>query len=317
MALFRWIGLCLLAMMLLPATAGALEVRFLPKAQVDGQQITLGEIASFEPESAGQKLAGVRLFEAPQGGEIEVHKAATLKAYVLDAVPSGTSISWSGSETVAVHRHGRLIKGEDVAKLVESYLQDQEEKLTATHLDFSPENLPDPFTVEQGELTHKVIPSNEDVVGSRYFIVRFRLDGRLVRNVNVRGELDATAPVVTAARDLDRGTRLGKGDLELREKDITRSGEVFTSVDEAAGKRVKRGIDSGDIVERRKVARPILVKRGEVVTMEASKGSMLITAKGVARSKGKEGETIKVRNTGSQKEILCEVVGSGRVQVEF
>jgi len=303
--------------MLLPATADALEVRFQPKAQVDGQRIRLGEIASLKPESASHRLADTPLFDAPQGGEIEVYKAATLKAYVLDAVPSGTSISWSGAEKVAVHRHGRLIKGEDVARLVESYLQDMEGELAATHLAFSPENFPDPFTVERGELTHEVIPSNEDVVGSRYFIVRFRLDGRLVRNVTVRGDLDATAPVVTAARDLDRGTRLGKDDLELREKDITRSGEFFTSLDKAAGKRVKRDIDAGDIVEHRKVARPILVKRGEVVTMEASRGALVLMAKGVARSKGKEGETIKVRNTGSQKEILCEVVGSGRVQVEF
>jgi flagella basal body P-ring formation protein FlgA len=317
MTIPRLIGICLLAALVLPGTAGALEVRFQPRAQVSGDRIALGDIASLAPESAGRKYADAPLFDAPEGGEVETYKVSTLKAYVLDALPSGTRVTWSGAEKVAVHRYGRLITGEDVADIVQGFLRARTEELAATHLDFTPDTLPEAFAVARGDLTHRVIPSSEDVIGSRYFIVRFRLNGELVQNVRIRGDLDATAPVAVAVRDLDRGTVLQKKDMKLVERDITRTGRPFTEVSRAVGKRVERDMESGDIIERRKVDRPVLVDRGEVVTMEARQGAMLLTAKGVARSKGKKGETIKVRNTGSEKEILCKVVGSGRVQVEF
>ncbi|MCF8031317.1 MAG: flagellar basal body P-ring formation chaperone FlgA, partial [Desulfohalobiaceae bacterium] len=154
-------------------------------------------------------------------------------------------------------------------------------------------------------------------IGSRYFTVRLRVDGKLEANPTLRGRLEATAPVVVASRDMKRSTVLSAGDLEVEKRDITRSDDPLLGKRKATGMRLKRSVRSGDILERRNLARPILVQRGEVVTMEASKGRLLLTAKGVARSRGKKGETIKVRNTGSQREILCKVVGSGRVRVEF
>jgi flagella basal body P-ring formation protein FlgA len=62
---------------------------------------------------------------------------------------------------------------------------------------------------------------------------------------------------------------------------------------------------------------PPLVKRGEAVTMTARKGGILVTARGTAQQDGIEGAQIKVRNSSSQKEILCRVRAPGQVEVEF
>jgi len=317
MAFLRLLCVCLVLAMSWPLSAGALEVRFQDSVQAQGEMLTLGEIASLTPESSGQKHADIPLFRAPQEGEIQVYQAATLKAYVRDALPGEAEIAWAGAEEVTVRREGKLIQGEEVAEIVQQYLRNKARELPVKDLAFTPDSLPDPFAIPQGKQEHTVIPSHEDVVGSRYFTVRFRVDGKLAGNVTVRGQLEATAPVVVASRDLKRRTVLSREDLEVRESEISRSGRPLTSREKAVGMRLQRSVDSGEILQARKLERPVLVQRGEVVTMEASKGSLLLTAKGVARSRGKKGETIKVRNTGSEREILCKVVDSGRVRVEF
>jgi len=317
MAVFRLLCICLVAGMVWPSSVGALEVRFQPSVKAQGQMLTLGEIASLHPESAGQKHGDTPLFQAPQEGETKVYQASTLKAYVLDALPEDAAISWAGAGEITVRREGKLIRGQEVEKIVQEYLRERARELPVTELSFTPDDLPHPFTVPHGELEHKVIPSHDEVIGSLYFTVRFRVDGKLAGNVTVRGELEANAPVVVASRELDRGTVLSQDDLEVRESEISRSKKPITSLRKAVGMRLKRSLDSGEILQSQEMERPVLVQRGEVVTMEASKGQLILTAKGVARSRGKKGETIKVRNTGSQREILCKVVGSGRVRVEF
>jgi flagella basal body P-ring formation protein FlgA len=317
MAIFRIVCICLLATLIWPGTAGALEVRFLPRAEVKGEMLTLGEIATLRPESAGKKHADLPLFQAPREGQTRVYSASTLKAYVSDALPRGTDISWAGAKEVAVREEGRLITGERVEEIVQQYLRKKTRELAVERLAFTPDRLPHPVTVPRGNLEHEVIPSNDRLIGSRYFTVRLRVDGEIVGNMTLRGQLEATAPVVVASRDMDRGTVLREKDIRVAERDITRAEGALLAVRKATGMRLKRSMDSGDILERGNLARPVLVHRGEVVTMEASKGQLLLTAKGVARSRGKKGETIKVRNTGSQREILCKVVGSGRVRVEF
>ena len=62
---------------------------------------------------------------------------------------------------------------------------------------------------------------------------------------------------------------------------------------------------------------PPLVKRGEIITIAAVNGGLKITATGIAKSNGQEGDTIRVKNSGSGKEILCKVIGPGLAAVEF
>jgi flagella basal body P-ring formation protein FlgA len=46
-------------------------------------------------------------------------------------------------------------------------------------------------------------------------------------------------------------------------------------------------------------------------------GRLLMSAAGEAQQDGRAGETIRVLNSSSRKEVLCRVIGSSHVQVEF
>jgi flagella basal body P-ring formation protein FlgA len=78
-----------------------------------------------------------------------------------------------------------------------------------------------------------------------------------------------------------------------------------------------RGIGAGRTLTWRDIVRRPLVKKGELVEVSASSGSLLVTMKALAMESGARGETISVRNPESQKNFAAIVVDEKRVQVRF
>ncbi len=302
---------------LLPSLGQAIEVHFKSQAQVTGQRITLGEIAKINPEAAERKFSEERLFRAPRAGQTKVYKTKVLKAYVLQALPRGITIKWSGSEKIIVRRKGILITQEKLKNVINSYLEEKRKDFPKIDLHFIANNFPDPFTVPTGKMSYEVIPGQPDIIGSHHLTVLFEIDGQVVKNVTIRGKLKAIAPVITAIKDLSRGAVINKKDVRQKKCELAKLRDPCFRIASVIGKRLKRKIDSGEVIEQHDLTLPIMVNRGQLVTMVAKKGPLEIRAKGVACSNGKQGEVIKVRNTNSQREIFCKVTGSGQVLVEF
>ncbi len=65
------------------------------------------------------------------------------------------------------------------------------------------------------------------------------------------------------------------------------------------------------------VARRPLVRKGEMVEVTATEGSLNVNMKGIALESGARGDVVNIRNTESQKTIPAVVVADNRVQVHF
>lgn len=89
------------------------------------------------------------------------------------------------------------------------------------------------------------------------------------------------------------------------------------NMDELVGKKLKRSLRQGVPLDRNSVEFPPMVARGEMVTIILKHGSLELTARGEARQDGQEGETIRVRNTNSQRDILGRVTAPGMIEVEY
>ena len=59
------------------------------------------------------------------------------------------------------------------------------------------------------------------------------------------------------------------------------------------------------------------IKEGDLVSIFARKGALNLSTKGLAKTDGRLGETIQVKNISSNKVIHCRVDGPGIVSVEF
>lgn len=204
-----------------------------------------------------------------------------------------------------------------VRRCLESYIEANRAVLPQARIGFRSLDLPAPFTLPAGELACEVIPADPRILPSRRFTLIFRVDGRVAANLSVRGELEAVAPVVVASGDLARGMVLGEKDLNMVERDLNGLRNPCFDARELIGKTMKRSVRLGDVIDRAAVDFPPTVRRGDVVTITAGGRGLTVSATGLARQDGNEGETITVRNSSSQKDILCRVVGPGAVHVEF
>ena len=197
------------------------------------------------------------------------------------------------------------------------FLEESRDMLPDAEVSFTRLNLPESFSVPAGDIQAQVVPSDTDILSSRRFSLTVYSDGRPVDTRTVYGELQAVAQVVVLAGNVRRGEVLDSRDLFMTEMDITRLRQPCLDPEEVVGKTLRRSGRRGDVLSKRFLTTPDLVKRNQVVTISLQKGGLFLTARGVARKAGQKGETIRVRNIGSNREIFCRVTGPNRVRVIF
>ena len=114
-----------------------------------------------------------------------------------------------------------------------------------------------------------------------------------------------------------------RGDLvkaeNLAEKETFLTGAVVypSSRTEVVGKKLKKDLPAGTVITPQVLEDHILVKNGDLVSIVAENPRLLIHANGKALDRGRMGETIRVKNMTSGKEIFGRVTGSNTVTVNF
>lgn len=209
------------------------------------------------------------------------------------------------------------IDRQEMEQVLNDFLSEKSDLLPNVELRYRSVSLPKPYSVPQGRLVHQVIPARPGVIGSRRMTLVTRVDGRTVSNQSVRVDIEALAEVAVATSALRRGAVLDLDDIELRYQDISKFKDPIFSQDEIVGKRLKRSIRLGDPLQRNQIEFPPVVKRGERVVIQAVGRGLTLTAAGEARQDGRSGESIRVMNSGSRKEVVCRVIAPGLVKVEF
>lgn len=125
------------------------------------------------------------------------------------------------------------------------------------------------------------------------------------------------ARIAVPARDIPRGEVIARADVTYGTADASqiRSGTV-TSVDGLAGMQARRYLRAGEPVLSSDVRKPIVVAKGETVTMTFDAPGISLTATGRALSEGGIGETVTVLNPASYRQVMATVTGPGLVRAE-
>ena len=121
--------------------------------------------------------------------------------------------------------------------------------------------------------------------------------------------------VAVAGRNLQRGELIDEDDLATEVIDVSdfRMGFSLTS-DTIIGKEVKYTVNKGETFRNSALDAPMVIKRGDTVSMEANIGGISVKTSGTAVSDGRVGQQIRVKNNQSSRVINAKVVGSGLVQ---
>jgi flagella basal body P-ring formation protein FlgA len=210
-----------------------------------------------------------------------------------------------------------LIDHQEMEQVVDDYLAEQSQLLPSVELKLGSATFPDPFEVPQGRVEHQVIPAKPGIIGSRRLTLLTRVDGRTLGNHSIRVDLKAYAEIAVATTSLRRNEILDSGQFDLVYQDITRVKDPVFSLEEIVGKRIKRSLRHGEPLAQQQIEFPPVILRGERVVIEAQGHGLILSAAGEAKEDGRVGESIRVVNSGSRREVLCQVVASGLVRVSF
>ena len=143
-------------------------------------------------------------------------------------------------------------------------------------------------------------------------------DGTVVATVPTRVEVIANGPVVVLRHAVGRGTVLLPADLVVEERELTGlPGTIVTTIAEAVGKETRAALPANAPVTLPALTSPLLVRRGDLVTVVVETPGMRLSTRGEALEPGAAGAQIRVRNRKSQQELAGQVVERGMVLVQY
>jgi flagella basal body P-ring formation protein FlgA len=308
----------LILLFLLPGEVlGRPSVHFHDRAVVAGPRIMLGDIAAIRHAGENtEAIARLPVASSPPPGKTkDLYTVSVINSLRNQAETA--DIDWQGSPTIVVERKGNRISRKQIEAILGQYLQENRDKLPKAEIHLTVQRAPEELIFPVGALSWKVMPSRPDILGSTSFSISFAVDGQAVGNCVIRGRLKVLGEVAVAAMPLRKGDLLAARSVRLAKQDLADLKDPYPALDQVLGKEMARTVNSGTILDQGNVVAPAVVKEGDMVKIVARKGALQITASGLARADGRQGERIRVKNIGTNKLVYCRVDGPGMVSVEF
>jgi flagella basal body P-ring formation protein FlgA len=154
--------------------------------------------------------------------------------------------------------------------------------------------------------------------GNANLAIIVRVNGRVLKNVPVRVEVEALTDIVVTTRQLNPGDIISESDIVVQKRDIAQVGnKICKNPAEVVGKRLKSPLRGNVPVRSDQLEKLPLIKSGQLVTIILDNSLVRVTATGRSKGTGAAGESIMVQNLASQKDIPARVIDSSTVRVEF
>lgn len=177
----------------------------------------------------------------------------------------------------------------------------------------------DALKLPAGDIDYEVVaPQQWEGWGNVSIAVLARQSDKVVRNIPVWVDIEALTEMVVALRQIDSGDLISSADVTLQKRELSQSSHLAArTLADVVGKKVRTTLRANQPVRADLVERVPLVKSGQMVTIVAENEVLKISVSGKARSAGAEGDTIRVQNLTSLKEIPARVINANTVQVAF
>lgn len=282
------------------------------EVRVTGPLVTIGD---FFPDAGSH--AATPLFRAPDLGTRGNVPASLV---VERARAAGfEDASADGLRSVSVERLAVTLGVSDMEEAVRAALLERYPDLDADALSLSLNGLGQPIMADAGAGSPLSVVDLDwnPVSGQLRTTVRIRTD-EMLRMVSLHGLAQETVEVFTAARPLERGAVVSESDLQVRRVPSQRvNARQITDRSAIVGLAARRSIQAGRPLFKSDFEEPVLVRRGDRVTMIYRVAGMTLTTLGQAMENGSDGAVIDVLNLQSRRTITATVRGRDQVEVGF
>lgn len=313
--MYRWFWVSTVLVLLLAegtAFALTLEVRLKETVTVFGEVLTLGDVAEVsypnpQWESALRKLDLGLL--PPPGGERTITPQEIYARIVERRIPGLDYIYFSGAPLVRVRVEGTFLPKEVIEENIRFALQERFPYAERIDVALSGEeriSFPTSTFVV-------VLPKTVKPWGTQRATL---VDPSGTYRKEVRFTVSVYRPVVRALRDLPVGETLQAGDVTVQIEPLSQENEkALGDLDAVIGKSLRRAVRGGEVIAASNLAKDVLIKRGDLVTLVAEYKGIVVTTTGKARGEGTLGDRIVVENLSSRKRMEGIIVDERTVRV--
>jgi flagellar basal body P-ring formation protein FlgA len=156
-----------------------------------------------------------------------------------------------------------------------------------------------------------------DAQGNGLCLVEFTAKETRERNAYVAFKVFKKKALFMMKNTGKKGDILTASDIVEKDTFLTGATAYPGSRDEVIGKRLLKELPAGTVITSQALEEQILVRTGEIVNIVVENPRLTIHTSGKALDRGKMGDTVRVKNLTSGKEIYGKVTGSSAVTVEF
>lgn len=153
--------------------------------------------------------------------------------------------------------------------------------------------------------------------GSQQFELYVKSD-RGTQRLRLAAEVSARAAVVKTVRALPRGTVIQRDDVTIsRDVDagVAADPDVLKRLEDAIGCETASALAANRVLRQRDVRAPILVRRGEIVTVYVKAAGVRIRTVGKAQGQGSEGDLVEIETLDRRRSFFARVSGFQQVEV--
>jgi flagella basal body P-ring formation protein FlgA len=313
------------------APAGAAELRLRPQCTSSSGVVTLGDVAEIFTADRQQAdtLAAVELFSTPSPSRQRFVRLREIQDLLILRGVNLTEHRFSGSSQVAVHGGGEPARTEAEPPLSAAVLRRANLRVQEAIIQYLQQRAgaSQPWTVEidLGQSQARAVSNSTRAIsvsggaspwtGTQRFEVTVDSPGQPAQ-FTVDAQVGTTPAVVVALRSLARGVVIRDTDVELQ-RGLPReaSSDAFSSLDEVVGKETTRAIPVGKVIPRDALRAPLLVRRGEIVTVYASSAGIRVRTTARARDDGSLGDLVAVESVHDRSTYFARVDGVREVEV--
>ncbi len=134
----------------------------------------------------------------------------------------------------------------------------------------------------------------------------------------VSGTLQVMSPVVCAKKNLRRGEKIARSDVKITPKNLfDLDKDVVARPEEIDGMLLRSDISKGQVVTMRMLEKAPVIRKGDIVSLVAKKGSLVIVTSGISKEDGFLNAAISVENITSGQQVKARVKSRSQVEVIY
>jgi len=258
------------------------------------------------------KISKIEIGKSPSPGKPLSISASEVIEKIRATGIEPDSIGYHFPRIIKVNRASRKLSRQEIRMALEEAMREYSQDAQLVSFDYSDDVLLVPGISSLGATARPT---------SRPGIFDFDLTATVKEQPPVRftvqGQVDEWREVPVASRSLQRGKRVGEGDISMaRLKSVHIPVDANYEAEAIVGQEAKRNISAGEVFRNTKLAIPPIIAAGASILMRYKSDLLEATATGVALDDGLKGERIRVRNDASRRILEATVIESGLVGVE-